>query len=121
VFAGSALLLGAIGVYGVLSYGVSSRRQEFGVRLAVGAAPGRVMGMVVGQALLLVAVGLGIGFAGALALAGLLERFVFGVSARDPLTFALVALVFLSMGALAGYLPARRATRIPATEALQAE
>jgi putative ABC transport system permease protein len=120
-FAGVALLLGAVGVYGVLSYGVSQRRREIGIRMAIGADAGDVRRIVVRRAASLVAAGLAVGLTvswlGASALAG----FVFGVSVRDGVTFVVVPLVFVVVGFLASYLPARRATMVAPREVLQGE
>jgi predicted permease len=120
-FAGLALLLAAIGLYGVLSHVVSQQRREIGVRVALGAEPGSVRWLVVGRGLRLTAAGVALGLSAAWAGAGALERVLFDVPPRDPWTFAGVPLVLLSVAALACYLPARRATRIDPLEALRAE
>jgi putative ABC transport system permease protein len=120
-FAAIALLLGAIGVYGVLSYGVTQRRREIGIRMAIGAEPGAVRRMVLGRATRLVAGGVVAGlFAGWLG-ASALKGFVYGVSVRDPLSFAAVPLLFAAVGVAASYLPARRATRVSPTEVMREE
>jgi len=120
-FAAIALLLGAIGVYGVLSYGVTQRRREIGIRMAIGAEPGAVRRMVLGHATRLVAGGVAAGvFAGWLG-ASVLKGFVYGVSVRDPLSFAAVPLLFAAVGVAASYLPARRATRVSPTEVMREE
>ena len=120
-FAAIALLLGAIGVYGVLSYGVTQRRREIGIRMAIGADAGAVRWIVVRRAAALVAagltVGLGVSWLGASVLAG----FVFGVGVRDGVTFVAVPLVFMVVGFLASYLPARRATLVAPREVLQGD
>ena len=120
-FAGLALLLAALGIYGVISYSVSRRTRDIGVRMALGAEPADIFRMVVGEGLALavagVAVGLGLAFFATRILASLL----FGVTATDPLTYAAVACLLVGIAALASYIPARRATRIDPIEALRAE
>ena len=120
-FAGLALLLGAIGVYGVLSYGVSQRRREIGIRMAIGAEPGAVRRMVLTRAMGLVAGGILVGLGLAWISSSVLEGFVFGISARDPLSYALVPAGFVIVGLLAGWLPARRATRVSPVEVMREE
>jgi putative ABC transport system permease protein len=120
-FAGLALLLGAIGVYGVLSYGVTQRRREIGIRMALGAEPGAVRRMVLTRALGLVAGGIAIGLGLAWLAASVLQGFVFGVSPRDPLSYVLVPTGFAIIGLLAGWLPARRATRVSPVEVMREE
>jgi ABC-type antimicrobial peptide transport system permease subunit len=120
-FALLALLLGAIGVYGVLAYGVAERRREIGIRMAIGAPAGSVRRLVLGQAARLLVIGLVAGSAIAWLAASALRGFVFGVSARDPLSYGGVALLFLLVGALAGWLPARRAMRVSPAEVLREE
>jgi len=121
LFAAMALLLGAIGVYGVLSYGVTQRRREIGIRMAIGAAPRAVKGMVLRQAARLLAGGVIAGLGAAWLGASVLEGFVYGVSVRDPFTYLMVPLLFAAVGFVAGYLPARRATRVSPTEVMRAE
>jgi predicted permease len=121
LFGGLALALAAIGIYGVLAYSVSQRVKEIGVRMALGAGSGNVLRMVVGDGLLLVAAGMGIGTGAALALTRVLEGHLFGITATDPLAFA-AGLGFLgAVALLASYLPARRATRLDPLAALRAE
>ena len=112
LFAGGALLLAAIGVFGVMSYTVTQRTRELSIRMALGARAGQLVGMVVGRSLLLAAVGLAIGVAGALALGGVLRSQLYGVGLIDPLTLTGVAAVLLGAVALASYLPARRAASL---------
>jgi putative ABC transport system permease protein len=119
LFAAMALLLGAIGIYGVLSYGVSQRRREIGIRMAIGAEPGTVRRMVIREAAALLGGGLAAGLLTAWLGASLLQGFVYGVSVRDPLTYLLVPLLFAAVGVAASYLPARRATLVSPTEVMR--
>jgi putative ABC transport system permease protein len=121
VFAGLAVLLAALGLYGVLAWSVGQRRSEFGVRIALGASPGMLLGGIVGQGLTLTAIGLAAGLAGALGLSRLLTSFLFGIQATDPATYALVAGVLLLTAGLASYLPGRRAMRVDPAVALKQE
>jgi ABC-type antimicrobial peptide transport system permease subunit len=111
-FAAIALLLGTVGMYGVLSYTVAQRRQEFGIRIALGAGERRVVGDVLGRAMRLAVAGVAIGTVAALALTRLMESLLYGVSPTDPPTFAGVAALLTAIAALAAWVPARRATRI---------
>ena len=121
VFAGLALLLAAVGIYGVISYSASRRTHEIGVRLALGAERGRIAGMVVGRAMLLGGIGVVAGLACGLVLTRLLGTMLYGVSATDPAAFAGAAAFLLALAALAGYLPARRAARVDPVVALRQE
>ena len=118
-FAGLALLLGAVGLYGILSHSVLRRTREIGIRLALGGAPGDIRRMVMGEGLRLVAAGVALGLALALAVTRYLETLLYGVDARDPLTFSAVPLVLAATALLASYLPVRRATRIDPVTALR--
>ena len=119
-FAAVALVLVAVGLYGVLSYGITQRTHEIGIRMALGARSGHVLRMVVREAVLMVALGIIIGGAGALALSRVMTSLLFETSATDPLTFTVVVLLLGIVGALAAYLPARRATRVDPLIALRA-
>ena len=121
VFAGVALLLAVIGIYGVIAYSVAQRTQEVGIRMALGAQRGDILWLVVGQGLVLTLAGVGLGMIGALALTGVMKGLLFGVSATDPGTFVGVALLFVAVALLASYLPARRAARIDPMAALRVE
>jgi putative ABC transport system permease protein len=118
-FAAVALLLAAVGLYGVIAYTVVQRRQEFGLRIALGAQPRAVLRMVLGQSLVLVGIGLGLGLAGAFAIAQVMAGLLFGVSGRDPLTFATVPVLLVLVAAMASYAPARRALRVDPMTALR--
>ena len=120
-FALVALLLAGVGVYGTMSYTVGQRTHELGIRVALGAESGQVLSMVARQGMSVAALGLGVGTLAALASARLLDSFLFGVSARDPMTYALGAL-FLGLVALVGcYVPARRAAGADPVRALRAD
>ncbi len=115
------LTLGALGIYGVLAYAVSQRRQEIGVRVALGATPRSVLRLVVGQGMALALVGVVAGVAGALALTRVMASVLYEVKATDPATFATVVAVLLGTALLASWLPARRALRIDPVQALRYE
>jgi putative ABC transport system permease protein len=120
-FAGVALTLATIGIYGVLAYLVTQRTQEIGVRLALGAAPDDVVRLFVREGARLTAIGLAAGVAGALAATRALSTLVFGVTTRDPLTFAAVAAALSLVALLASYVPARRASVVDPMTALRAD
>ena len=116
-----SLLLAAVGIYGVLAYSVTERTREFGVRIALGAAPTHILSEVLLGGARVVGTGAAVGVAGALALTRLLQTMLFGVGPRDTLTFALVPLVLAMVGLLAAWIPARRASRLPPLDALRSE
>jgi predicted permease len=121
VFGTLALLLASIGLYGVASYAVSQRTREIGVRMALGAQPSSVVGLVLGHGMILVAAGLGVGLAAAYAAAGLMRALVTGVSTHDPVTFGGTAGALALIALVASYIPARRATRIDPLIALRTD
>ena len=121
VFAAAALLLAAVGIYGIMAYWVSRRTREIGLRIALGAESGQVLGLVLSRASVTIAAGLVAGLAGAFILTRFIESLLFDVKAADPLTFAGVALLLLSVALLATYIPARRATRVDPMVALRYE
>jgi ABC-type antimicrobial peptide transport system permease subunit len=120
-FAGLALLLASIGIYGVLSYLVGQRTREIGIRMALGAAHRDVLSMVLKDGARMTVVGIGIGIAAALGLTRLMSSMLFGVNPTDLTTFAVVAMTLSSIAMLACYLPARRAMRIDPLVALRDE
>jgi putative ABC transport system permease protein len=121
IFAGTALLLTAIGIYGVMAYSVAQRTSEIGIRIALGAGKGSIFRLVVGQAMMLVGISLVVGLAGAFAATRLLNSLLFGVGASDPVTFISIVLLVSAVAFIAAWLPARRATRVDPIIALRAE
>jgi putative ABC transport system permease protein len=121
IFAGTALLLTAIGIYGVMAYSVSQRTNEIGIRIALGAGKNSIFRLVVGQAMTIVAISLAVGLAGAFAATRLLNSLLFGVGASDPVTFAAIVLLVSVVAFIAAWVPARRATRVDPIIALRAE
>jgi putative ABC transport system permease protein len=120
-FATLALTLAFVGLYGTISYAVEQRTREIGVRMALGAEPGRVVGMVIGRGMLLTGLGLAFGLGVALVSTRLLSGFVFGVTPRDPLTFAITASALALAALLACWLPARRASLLDPARTLRVD
>jgi putative ABC transport system permease protein len=121
IFAGTALVLTAIGIYGVMAYSVSQRTSEIGIRIALGAGKRSIFRLIVGQAMTIVAISLVAGIAGAFAATQLLTSLLYGVGASDPATFVAIVLLVSGVAFIAAWLPARRATRVDPITALRAE
>jgi putative ABC transport system permease protein len=121
IFAGLAAMLAAVGIYGVMSYSVTQRTSEIGIRVTLGAQPTDVFRIVVGEGIRFALIGVTIGLASGLILTRLLQSFLYGISASDPLTFAAVIILLLAVAAAASYFPARRATRVDPIVALRYE
>jgi ABC-type antimicrobial peptide transport system permease subunit len=121
LFAGTALLLAALGISGVIGYSVAQRTREMGIRMALGAARRDVLALVLGQGLKLAGLGVAVGLALSLGLARLLSTLLYGVTAYDPWTFVGVAALLCGVALMATWLPARRATRVDPIIALRSE
>jgi predicted permease len=120
-FAGFALILASLGIYGVISYSVNQRKQEIGIRMALGASAGDLQKRILMQTLKLAAVGMTLGFMASWVLGRVIHGLLFEVTSSDPVTFAAVLVTLTAVAALAGYLPARRASRMDPVDALRAE
>jgi ABC-type antimicrobial peptide transport system permease subunit len=121
VFATVALLLAALGVYGIVAYSVSQRTREFGIRVALGARPAQIIGMVVSQNLRIVAIGLVVGLAAAIPATRLMRGLLFQVGPNDPATFAAIGVMLAAVAIVASYVPARRGTQIDPVVTLKSE
>ena len=120
-FAAFALILASLGIYAVISYSVSQRTQEIGIRMALGASAGRVQTDILRQTLRLAVIGIGVGVVTSLLLAGILRTLLFGVNSTDPATFLAMLIILIVIAAIAGYIPARRAARIDPVTAMRTE
>jgi len=121
LFGGLALVVAAVGLFGLMSYSVARRTNEIGVRMALGAKPQDVLQLILGESMTLVVIGIGLGVAAALAAGRLVASLLFGVQTTDVLTMSLAVMVLAAVAAIAGYLPARRAARVDPMVALHEE
>jgi ABC-type antimicrobial peptide transport system permease subunit len=121
IFAGVAVVLASLGIYGVIAYTVTQRNRELGIRMALGARQWDILTLMVGQGLRRVLLGVGIGLALSLGLGRLLSTLLYGIKAHDPLTFVAVAAVLVAVALVATWLPARRAAKVDPAITLRAE
>jgi putative ABC transport system permease protein len=121
IFAGIAFVLAIVGIYGVMSYAVTQRTHEIGIRMAIGAQPGDVFKMILGQGMLLTLIGMVAGLVGAFALTRLMATMLFSIKPSDPLTFAVVAGLLVAVALIACYIPGRRATKVDPVNSLRYE
>jgi ABC-type antimicrobial peptide transport system permease subunit len=121
LFAALALVLAAVGIHGLLAFGVGRRRHEIGIRMALGARPKNILRLIIWQGMRLVLIGLALGVAGSLVLTRLMAGLLYGVSSTDPLTFGAVACLLALVALAACYIPARRAMRVDPIASLRAE
>ena len=121
IFAGIAFVLAIVGIYGVMSYAVTQRTHEIGIRMAIGAQPRDVFKLILGQGMMLTVIGMAAGLLGAFALTRLMATMLFGVKPTDPLTFGGVALLLFAIALIACYIPGRRATKVDPVNSLRYE
>jgi len=121
LFGAIGLALGVLGIYGVLAYAVTQRRQEIGVRVALGATPGSVLGLVIGKGMLLAGIGVAVGVSGAWLLTRSMQSVLYDIRPSDPVTFVQVVLALLAAARVASWLPARRALKIDPVNSLRSD
>jgi putative ABC transport system permease protein len=121
IFAGLALILASVGIYGVMSYSVTQRTQELGVRIALGAQRRDIFSLVLKQGIILALIGVGIGLAAAIGLSKVVASVLYGISATDPVTFISVAVIMIAVAVVACFFPARKATKVDPLTAMRYE